>query len=113
MFWGYLAGLHKNRDLVGRVGDIADYVWISQSIANISLCCVQMGLSGEHVNRLKKLIKKNLKSGKAKDLEEVDSMVAKIRELQEDSSELPLEMIKSVCDSIVRSLLRLRLRYTS
>lgn len=29
VFWAYLIGLHRNRELLGRVGDITDYIWIA------------------------------------------------------------------------------------
>ena len=40
IFWAYLIKLHRNRELVNRVGDISDYIYISQSILSIITNCI-------------------------------------------------------------------------
>lgn len=124
VFWSYLIRLHRNKDLVGRVGDICDYVWIVQSCANMSLCLIEMGINQSHINKLNKKMKKiNKEMKKSKKIEnseienkksELEKLAEKVRNLESTNSELPLEIVKSICDSIVNlNLLPLRLLFIS
>lgn len=42
IFWAYLAKLHRNWDLVKKVGDISDYIWIIQSLLSITTNIMEM-----------------------------------------------------------------------
>lgn len=108
VFWAYMIKLHRNRDLVGKVGDFCDYVWIVQSCANITMCMVEMGINQAHIKKLRKRIRKlrkfSFKSNEEDEdegVKEEDKIVSKIESLEEANAEIPLEVIKSVCDSIV------------
>lgn len=35
IFWAYMANLHRNKKLINKVGDIADYIYITQSLLTI------------------------------------------------------------------------------
>lgn len=42
IFWAYLAKLHRNQKLVNKVGDIADWIYITQSIMTICTNSIEM-----------------------------------------------------------------------
>lgn len=89
IFWAYLVGLHKNRDLVGRVGIISDYVWISSSICSIIYSCVEMSLIQQETNT--KIESKSDKNGLEVSLGKSDRKI----------DDLALDIVKHICDICV------------
>lgn len=105
VFWSYLIKLHRDKEIVGRVGDICDYVWIVQSGANIACQLIEMQLNQKKIKSLQKELTKmsEISSSKWKPEHQVrmDEIFREVIRLEDINNELPLECIKSICDSIV------------
>lgn len=105
VFWSYLIGLHRNRDLVGRVGDICDYIWITQNCFNIAMKLVEMQLNQSKIKNLEKELLKLSEIRESKWTSKNESrrkkLLRQVAKLEDTNNELPLEIIKSFCDSIV------------
>ena len=86
VFWAYLAGLHKNRDLVKKVGDIADYLYILQSLVSITTNLIDMYYLQREIRELDSNIPEN---------------IIKINNKRQLITEICLENIKYFTDMIV------------
>ena len=99
IFWAYLAGLHRNRDLTSRVAIINDYVWLSSSTTNIIYNLIEMSLTQKRTSVLLENLK-NLNEEKNKFVSK-ESIQEELKSASDVIEDLSLDIVKHFCDVCV------------